>query len=616
MNFLYPVFLFGALLSAIPIVLHLLRRDVAPEVPFSAVRLLRKSPIERSHRRRLRDLLLLAARVAALLLLATAFARPYALGARTPPSRVRIVAVDRSFSMGAPGAFERAVALARKAIDEAEAGERVALVSFDERADVPGQPGTAADARAALAGLKPGYGATRYAPVIDKANEIAGGAPGTVVIVTDMQRAGWENEPPQAMASTLQMRLADTGEPPANLAVVRVAAAPDRITAVVANSGASARTGRVHASVDGHEVASAAFTAPAGSTIDAEVPCRVPPAGTLAVSVDDPTGVSADNVRFAVLDRSDQPRVLVVTSPGRETSSGVYIARALDAASSTPDGFDVRTMSAAEMGTMSEDDRTRTVAVVLLSTRGLTRPGRDLLSGFVRQGGGLLVAASPDVDSSVLTSAFGWRSTFVESTGDVPVALAATDLRHPVFRPFGTLAANLAQVRFVRGWHVRGEGWDVAARFTDGSPALLDRVEGDGHVVLFASDLDRRWNDFPLHPAFVPFAMESIRYIARPSSNVREYLVSQVPAGAPAEPGVFRAQPNSRLVAVNVDPRESATARLSTEEFDRMVQHVAVAAGPSADVRAQQSEARQSLWRYGLMLMLLALVAESLVGRT
>ena len=74
MNFLFPAFLLGGLAIAIPIVLHLLRRDVAPEVPFTAVRLLRKSPVERSRRRRLRDLLLLAARVVALLLLAAAFA--------------------------------------------------------------------------------------------------------------------------------------------------------------------------------------------------------------------------------------------------------------------------------------------------------------------------------------------------------------------------------------------------------------------------------------------------------------------------------------------------------------------------------------------------------------
>src|SRR5512145_912666 len=128
MNFLYPAFLIGAALVAIPIVLHLLRRDVAPPVPFTAVRLLRRSPIERSRRRRLRDLLLLAARVTALALLAVAFARPYLTGAASAAS-LRVVAIDRSFSMGAPGRFARAAEMARAAIGEASAGERVAVIA-------------------------------------------------------------------------------------------------------------------------------------------------------------------------------------------------------------------------------------------------------------------------------------------------------------------------------------------------------------------------------------------------------------------------------------------------------------------------------------------------------
>src|SRR5512134_1999679 len=157
MSFLYPAFLIGAALIAIPIVLHLLRRDVAPPVPFTAVRLLRRSPVERSRRRRLRDLLLLAARVAALLLLAAAFARPYVSGAANPG--VRIVAIDRSFSMSAGDQFARARELARAAIEEG-GSEPVMLVAFDDRADVVTGPGGASDARAAVGGLTPGFGGT------------------------------------------------------------------------------------------------------------------------------------------------------------------------------------------------------------------------------------------------------------------------------------------------------------------------------------------------------------------------------------------------------------------------------------------------------------------------
>src|SRR3954462_3822982 len=100
MSFLYPAFLIGGIAIALPIVLHLLRRHVAPEVPFTAVRLLKRSQLERDDRRRLRELFLLIARVVALLLLAAAFARPYLLSAT--PGGVLIVAVDRSYSMSGP----------------------------------------------------------------------------------------------------------------------------------------------------------------------------------------------------------------------------------------------------------------------------------------------------------------------------------------------------------------------------------------------------------------------------------------------------------------------------------------------------------------------------------
>ena len=40
-------------------------------------------------------------------------------------------------------------------------------------------------------------------------------------------------------------------------------------------------------------------------------------------------------------------------------------------------------------------------AVLLLSTRGLERHGRELLAGYAQRGGGMLVAAGPDVEPRV-----------------------------------------------------------------------------------------------------------------------------------------------------------------------------------------------------------------------
>jgi hypothetical protein len=610
MAFLYPAFLVGALAIALPIVLHLLRRDAAPDVPFSAVRLLHRSPIERSRRRRLRDILLLAARIAALMLLATAFARPYLTGA-TAGSTLRIVAVDRSFSMGTPDRFSHALSLARAAIDEASAGDRVCLIAFDDRAEVIAAPAGPGNARAALTALKPGFGATRFAPVIAQALEIAAGDPVRVIMITDLQRNGWEDEQPLTVPAGMQVEVRDAGAPPPNAAVTQVRVEADRVIASVANSSRSAVEGVARIRIDGRELASAPFRAPADGTIDVQIPYRSGNRGALAVAIDDPQGYPADNVRFALLDPPAATHVLLAADAAA-AQPGLYFSRALEAAQEH--AIDVRPVSGAEIATLSAAAAKEPIVLTVLSTRGLNGRARENTAAFVRDGGGLLVFAGNDVEPAVIASLAG-APDLRASARQETLTLSLSDVRHPVFRPFGPLAANLGQIRFDRSWRVVANGWDVAARFTDGSPALLEREVDRGRVLLFASDVDRQWNDFPLHPAFVPFVVEAVRHAARSATREREYLVGNAPAGVPRDPGIHQT-PGGRTVAVNVDPRESGAARLTPGEFADMLTPTSEAAPPGRQASgARHAEARQSLWQYGLVLMLVVLVVESVIGR-
>jgi hypothetical protein len=251
----------------------------------------------------------------------------------------------------------------------------------------------------------------------------------------------------------------------------------------------------------------------------------------------------------------------------------------------------------------------------LLSTRSLDRRARETLTEFVRGGGGLIVSAGPELDANLLVGLLGTQAPHTAvSPDDRPRVLAVTDLRHPIFRPFGPLTANLGQVRFDRAWRVPPEGWNVAATFTDGIPALLERREGTGRVLLFASDLDRRWNDFPLHPAFVPFVLESVRFAAGSKDTGRDILIGQAPSGVEQTPGVHTL-PDGRRLVLNVDTRESSLSRVTARDFADMLQRADSSPQRAATLRAQQTEARQSYWQYGLVLMLLALVGESVVGR-
>ena len=120
-------------------------------MPFSDIRFLQRAPLMQARRRRIREWLLLALRIAALLLLAFAFARPFFDATGLAGRPVTIVAVDRSFSMSQPGRFERARDEARTAVAAAPPGDLVGLVTFDERARVVAEP--TADRAAALAAL-------------------------------------------------------------------------------------------------------------------------------------------------------------------------------------------------------------------------------------------------------------------------------------------------------------------------------------------------------------------------------------------------------------------------------------------------------------------------------
>src|SRR5215213_8013500 len=163
-SFLSPLFLIGAAAAAVPILLHLFHRKTEVVIDFPSVSLLKRAPVEQHRRRRLRELLLLALRVAALVLLALSFARPYFAGAAAPDSApLTVIAVDTSMSMTAPGQFDRARDAASRAVSSAPASHAVALIGFADSANVLVQPTTDRSAvTSALSRMAAGTGGTRF----------------------------------------------------------------------------------------------------------------------------------------------------------------------------------------------------------------------------------------------------------------------------------------------------------------------------------------------------------------------------------------------------------------------------------------------------------------------
>jgi Aerotolerance regulator N-terminal/von Willebrand factor type A domain len=620
--FLSPLFLLGALAIAVPIALHLFHRRTEVVIYFPAVRLLKRAPVEQHRRRRVRELILLALRITAVLLLAVSFARPYLAGAVVPiSSPLTVIAVDTSFSLSAPGQIAKARAAALSAVDAAPASHAMALVSFSDEATVVVAP--TPDRRAVVAGidrLAAGFGGTRYRTALAKAAELIGVRDGHVTIVTDLQQVGWDANDEGGLPDGVTADVAPVAGPRANLAVTAAERRDRTIVATIQNYGSEAAKTQVTLRMDGKSLATAEAAIAPQSATDVRLNVELPESGAAEVTIDDPTGYLADNVRHFVIDAPDALPITVIVADPAGTTGGIYMERALSVAGSgrefAVDAVDGRIFSA-----WSSETVARRAALIVIGTRTLDRHGRDLVKAYISRGGQALVTLGPDVDPGTLADLVG-IDLGVTPAPVRPAAgsatMVASDARHPIFRPFLNPSGALGDVLVEQYRRLKDQaGRVVLARFSGGDTALAEQTVGQGRVLVFTSDLDNQWSRFPLNAAFVPFAVETARYLTAGRRQAQSWVLPDVPAGTPHVPGVITTGEGAgkRRVAVNVDTRESSPAVTSRDEFAAGIERVSRSGARDAAADARSVEERQRWWQMGLLVMLAALAGEALVGR-
>ena len=138
MSFLFPAFLAALAAIAIPIIIHLFYFRRFKRVYFTNVKFLKELKEERSSRNKLKHLLVLASRVAAIALLVLAFAQPYIPQSQSKtvqgPKAVSIY-LDNSFSMNAlsndVSLFEKARAKATEIVDAYTTEDRFQVLTND-----------------------------------------------------------------------------------------------------------------------------------------------------------------------------------------------------------------------------------------------------------------------------------------------------------------------------------------------------------------------------------------------------------------------------------------------------------------------------------------------------
>ena len=663
LTFLSPLLIWGTLLGAIPIIIHLLNRRRFRRVEWAPMHYLRLT-IQRNRRRiQFEQLLLLLLRIALIVLLFFYLARPLlnpsgletwlGSGGRTS----QVVLIDDSLSMGYSAGDSTAFNRAKEA-----AGALVASIRPQDRCTIvttsaPRVPivheveGTRRDDLLAAANSPPGSATHAAWPaVLEKLDEVLRSCTyptKQLTILTDLRKAGWD----RSVTSTagrwqqdgLRVRIVDVGDDEAaNVSLQALvpldrtilAGAPSRWEAVIRNDSPRVISGaKVILRIDDKptelklpEIAPRELT---------RVPLAVqfPGPGPHEFSLQLPDdALPGDNQHWAAVPVKDSLLIrLVDGEPSAEAfgSEIDYLAAPLSIGIGAAEAW--RVEAVLDQDFLSPRLDTPDV-LVLANVASITPEEADRLNQMVSAGMGLLIFTGAKLDVGLYNDMLfrqndrllpcplkslideNIHGIFIEPVHPSPLEklldLKASALERVAVRQFMTVEepAEPGKVRVLARWNNPAS-----------SPAVIERIKGNGRVLLWTTTADRAGNDWPIEPSFVLAVREAVRGAARPtplgntitagepmrrvvrtSQQVSKVQVSPPGGGepqplsaVPLEEGPSKEAP-SLSITVN-DTRRAGIYRISWDDGSSGTQEDIYAANPDPrEARSSASKLRSS----------------------
>jgi hypothetical protein len=524
MGLFAPWFLGGLAGLALPLYLHLLKRQTRQPKQVSSLMLFESRTQASTRHRRLRYFLLLSLRLLVLLMLALAFANPFINRntAMLASSRLVLLVVDNSFSMRAGTRLADAKDAAMETLSGVGAA-RAQVAAFGSQLQLLTQPIQDQSAlRAAVQSIEPGDGHGNFGELARAMRAMAEAVhtPIELHVFSDMQRgnlaANFSDMALPANVKLVTHAVVKKAQP--NWTVDSVEAPgqvwgkdvkPVHVQAVIAGYGTPAASRTASLIVNGKTVASKIVAVPANGRATVEFPNLEAPYGfsRCEVKIDSADGFPADDLRRFAVDRSDPQKALLVHNYG-DSRAAVYVGAALSAAAQS--AFVLESLDANE----AADRLPANYAFVVLSD--LNNPPAILensLTGYVRSGGDVFIAAGASAGARSAIPIFGARILDTRDYSRVPDRFMTVGSSDSSF-PGVAKADGWAGVKFFYALNVDPGDARVIVRLGDQTPLLLEKRIGEGRVLLLTTGLDNLTNDFPVQPAFVPFIEQTARYLA------------------------------------------------------------------------------------------------------
>lgn len=703
MGFLAPLMLAGLAALAVPVAIHLIGRSRARVVKFAALDFLMATKRRTARRLRLRERVLLLVRILACLAVVLALAKPFTSCERKGPRVTRgpqaaVLVIDDSFAAAyriddTPW-LARATGEARRLIAQLGPEAEIAIVRAAEGADQPTElTRDHMRLRDQLLGLAPTSRPADTSRALARAAQLLAAsshAKKTVYLISLVAKTGvrpdeapWGEDGPELVVVDLRPAAMP------NVAITQLRATPEpgagsrsiAFDAEVANFGEAPAKVDLSLSIANRIVARGTLELAANERRTKRFLAALPP-GTRAADASVSLAGDAlriDDRRWIRASLRDQVRVLLVDGDPRTVRQDdelFYLEAALRPGDRGDSGTQVRAITAEELagiaptarGTASALDLGDFDVVVLANVAALPADQVAVLARWIQTGGGILVAPGDQVDPAAYDRTMlpllpqSLRDPIDTTWGAQPddrdsraLHLVKWEADHPIFAPFSASAPELADARFYKiallGPTTATADRKVLARFTNGAAALVEASLGAGRTLLFASTLDRDWNDLPIHPGFLPLVQQATRHLARkhaafietdhlvgasvtlPAGDFRKLEVrgpdglgavfsgdritgrSSVRFGRTEVPGSYRVvatdETNATLdrdelgFVVNVDPRGSDLTRASDADLP--------ASGTGQGGERSDDSRRVELWHALAAALLLLLLAEGLL---
>ncbi|HCN09974.1 MAG TPA: hypothetical protein DIT01_18770 [Lentisphaeria bacterium] len=533
MSLLAPLFLAGLAALAVPIILHLMHREVPRRVIFPTIRHILKGQQFQSGRRGLRDFWTLLARLAILALIVLLFTRPIWEKPKTAVSdagKEIVLFYDLSASMNAVDFESFAVKKTREIIGAEPNANFAMLASSDHIIDRAGLGTPASEVLAKVKALRPGVVPGNHSSALSAIDGLFSEAPGVrrlIYLFTDLQQQDWAPSSLPRVSAQAELEIVNPHEKaPPNVAILDVY--PEHFM--------RAQKRRIRATVQVRNYSlqpmQAKLSITAGTTSSIDVRLRGEYSEKHVIDLEDPAtneavveiasleGYQLDNAWHIWIGPQPPTQVAVIFGEGptrQKQIEALFLRSALTV--NTP-GLPATEVDVSGPDLLWSEDVNSYKAIFLLdAVQALGEVEMESLQTYLRDGGTVVyVAGRRSADNLAKLNHWGITENHFLGILGQSDQLSAYSLGYmargsSVTRVFEEESSDLLLFPIYKLAKLEAaENATVLLGINEATPLLIQEDVGRGVCFTLAINLSHLWSEFPTSYSFLPLLDQIVQY--------------------------------------------------------------------------------------------------------